>query len=64
MRIGVSIDETLIAEAMRLSGVQTQRDAIELGLRTLVQIGHQREIRRLRGCLGWSGNLDLSRAGA
>jgi len=49
-------------EALRATGVKTKREAVELGLRTLVRLGRQGEIRRLRGKLKWQGDLDAMRS--
>jgi len=61
MRITIVIDDELISEAMRLSGAATKREAVEAGLRLLVRLKRQERIRRARGRLQWSGNLDEMR---
>lgn len=61
MRTNIDIDEQLMREAMRASGARTKRAAVERGLRLLIQIKGQGAIRRLRGNVKWSGDLDLSR---
>ena len=58
MRTNVVIDDALMAEALKLSGVKTKRQAIEEGLRLLVRTRRQARIRRLRGSLKWEGSLD------
>jgi Arc/MetJ family transcription regulator len=47
---------------MDLTGLKTKKAAVEAGLRLLVQINEQQAIRRLRGKVTWSGNLDEMRA--
>jgi Arc/MetJ family transcription regulator len=64
MRTNIVIDDTLMADALKASGVRTKREAVELGLRTLVRIRRQEGIRRLRGKLNWEGDLDEMRADA
>lgn len=61
MRTNVVIDDRLMIEALKSSGLQTKKDAIEAGLKLLVQLGRQKSIRRLRGQLRWDGNLDEMR---
>lgn len=61
MRTNIVIDDALIAEAMRASGAKTKREAVEMGLRTLLRLRKQAEIRQLRGKLSWSGDLDAMR---
>lgn len=61
MRTHVSIDDALMADALKLTGLRTKREAIELGLKTLIQMKKQDEIRRYRGKLRWDGDLDAMR---
>ncbi len=61
MRTNIVIDDKLMREALRTTGVKTKREAVELGLRTVVRLGKQAEIRRLRGKLDWRGDLDAMR---
>lgn len=63
MRTNVVIDDKLIREAMRATGLKTKRAVIEEGLRTLVQLRGQSRIRRWRGKFKWQGNLEELRAG-
>lgn len=58
MRTNIEIDDQLMSEAIRLSGAATKKAAVEMGLKALVQIKQQERIRRFRGKLPWSGNLD------
>lgn len=61
MRTNVIIDDQLMEAALKSSGLRTKKDAIEEGLKLLVQVKRQKEIRRYRGKLQWSGNLDAMR---
>jgi Arc/MetJ family transcription regulator len=62
MRTNIVIDDKLMAEAMRLTGLKTKKEAVELGLRTLLRLRQQEEIRRFRGKLDWKGDLEAMRA--
>ena len=62
MRTNIVIDNELMSAVLRAPGVQTKRDAVELGLKTLLQIKRQERIRRYRGKLKWEGDLDSLRA--
>ena len=64
MRTNIVIDDTLMADALKASGVRTKREAVELGLRTLIRIQRQEQIRRFRGKLAWEGDLDGMRLDA
>jgi Arc/MetJ family transcription regulator len=62
MRTNVVLDDALIGEALRVSGIKTKKRAIEEGLRLLVRVNRQAAIRRFRGRLRWTGDLDRMRA--
>ena len=64
MRTNIVIDDALMADALQASGARTKRQAVELGLQTLVRLRRQADIRRLRGKLSWEGDLDALRAEA
>lgn len=61
MRTNIVIDNELMSAVLRATGVQTKREAVELGLKTLLQIKRQERIRRYRGKLKWEGDLDSMR---
>ena len=61
MRTNIVIDDDLMHDAMSASGLKTKREAVELGLRTLVRLQKQEQIRRLRGKVEWEGDLDEMR---
>ena len=61
MRTNIVIDDKLMKETLRLTGLRTKREAVELGLRTIVRLRKQEEIRRFRGKLKWQGDLDAMR---
>jgi Arc/MetJ family transcription regulator len=61
VRTNIVIDDKLMRDAMRVTRVKTKREAVELGLRTLVRLKEQEEIRRFRGKLKWQGDLEAMR---
>ena len=61
MRIRIDIDDQLMSDALRLTGLKTKKEAVELGLRTLLRLQHQEEIRGYKGKLHWEGDLDAMR---
>jgi len=63
VRTNIEIDDDLMDEAMRATGDTTKRACVERGLRMLVAVKRQGGIRRLRGQVRWTGNLDESRQG-
>ena len=61
MRTNIVIDDKLMQDTLRATGAKTKREVVELGLRTLLRLGKQSEIRRLRGKLAWEGDLEAMR---
>ena len=49
MRTNIVIDDKLMTDALRVTGLRTKREAVELGLRTVLRLRKQADIRRLRG---------------
>jgi Arc/MetJ family transcription regulator len=61
VRTNIELDDRLLAEAMKASGLPTKRATVEEALRTLVRQHRQRNaLQHLRG-LGWEGDLDIMR---
>jgi Arc/MetJ family transcription regulator len=63
MRTNIDIDDTLLAQAQRASGLATKKATVEEALRLLVRLRHQKEVDRAFGRFPWRGNLDRSRRG-
>ncbi len=61
MRTNIVIDDQLMQEVLRLTGARTKKEAVELGLRTLLRLKKQEEIRAYRGRLQWEGDLERMR---
>ncbi|MFO0105235.1 MAG: type II toxin-antitoxin system VapB family antitoxin [Cyanobium sp.] len=61
MRTNIVIDDALMKQAMQASGARSKREAVELGLRTLVKLQQQAGIRAFRGRLRWEGDLEAQR---
>lgn len=61
MRTNIVIDDALMKDALRATGLRTKREAVELGLRTLVRLNRQANVRRFRGRLNWEGDLEAMR---
>jgi Arc/MetJ family transcription regulator len=61
MRTNIIIDDKLMNDAIRLSGVKTKREAVEMGLKLLVSLKKQESLKSYRGKLKWDGDLDAMR---
>ena len=64
MRTNIVIDDALMVEVLKTTGLKTKREAVEQGLRTLLQLSRQAEIRDYRGQLAWQGDLEAMRSDA
>jgi len=61
MRTNIVIDDALMKQAMQASGARSKREAVELALRTLVNLQQQGGIRAFRGRLAWECDLETQR---
>ena len=61
MRTNIDIDDDLMAAALDATGLHTKREAVEFGLKTLVRLKQQGDLRQLKGKLDWVGDLDAMR---
>lgn len=62
MRTNIVIDDRLMADALKVSGLQTKKEAVEEGLKALIQLRKQADIRSLKGKVKWEGDLDDMRS--
>lgn len=57
MRTNIEIDDKLMAQALKLTGLPTKRAVVEEGLKLMVRLRKQaRGLKALRG-LGWEGDI-------
>ena len=61
MRTNIVIDDELMENALKLSGLPTKRAAVEAGLKLLVRFSRQAQVKNFRGKLEWIGDLDKMR---
>lgn len=61
MRTNIIIDDTLMADVLKATGVKSKREAVELGLKTLLMLKRQEGIKAFKGKLKWDGDLEQMR---
>ncbi|MGF1476362.1 MAG: type II toxin-antitoxin system VapB family antitoxin [Geminicoccaceae bacterium] len=61
MRTNIVIDDDLMAEAMRVSGLKTKRETVEAALRLFIRRVHQHDMLSLYGKVEWDDDLDKDR---
>jgi Arc/MetJ family transcription regulator len=63
MRTNIEIDDTLMAEAQKVSGQTTKKQTVEQALRLMIRLRQQRDVDQAFGKYRWRGNLGRSRKG-
>jgi len=61
MRTNIVIDDKLMEDALKVTGLKTKREAVELALKTLIKLKTQESIKAYRGKLKWEGDLEEMR---
>jgi Arc/MetJ family transcription regulator len=61
MRTNIVIDDRLMSDALRVTGLKTKKEAVEQGLKLLIKRNKQQKIRILKGKLNWEGDLNEMR---
>lgn len=62
MRTNIEINDKLMNDVLKATGVKTKKEAVELGLKTLIRLKKQQNIKKFRGKLKWIGDLDDMRS--
>lgn len=63
MRTNIELNDRLVAEAKKLTGIGTKKALVEEALHVLIRLYKQRRVRALRGKLEWQGDLNEMRKG-
>ena len=63
MRTNIDIDDTLLAAAMKATGLTTKKATVEEALKRLVRAARQRKALDELDGIGWEGDLDAMRQG-
>ena len=61
MRTNIVIDDQLIADVQKITGIKTKKGVVEEGLKLLLRLKRQQVMRNRRGKLKWTGNLETMR---
>lgn len=59
MRTNIVIDDQLMQEALNITGIKSKKEAVEQGLKILVQLHRQEAIKAFRGKLQWSDEPEV-----
>jgi Arc/MetJ family transcription regulator len=61
MRTNVELDDTLVKEAMKISGINTKKAVLTMVLKEYIRKNNLKEIVKYRGSNIWEGNLEEMR---
>lgn len=61
MRTNIVIDDALMDDALKATGLKTKKEAVELGLKTLIRLKKQEGVKAFRGQLKWEGDIEEMR---
>lgn len=62
MRTNIEIDDKLIQDTLKVTGIKTKRKVVDLALETLLRLKRQELLaKRLRGKVHWEGDLEQMR---
>jgi Arc/MetJ family transcription regulator len=50
-----------MSDVLKVTGVKSKREAVELGLKTLLMLKQQESIKAFKGKLYWEGDLETMR---
>lgn len=56
-RTNVVLDDELVEECQKLTGIETRRALIDYALHEVKRRGNQRRLLELKGTVKWEGNL-------
>jgi len=62
MRINIMIDDELMTDVLKLTGIKSKREAVEQALRTLLALKQEEKIKQFKGALKWEGDLEQMRS--
>lgn len=61
MRTNIVIDDQLLTDVQKITGIKTKKGVVEEGLKLLLRLKRQQVVKTRRGKLTWTGNLETMR---
>lgn len=62
-RTNINLDDKLVSKGLKMTGLRTKRELVDLALKELVRKENQKSILLLEGTMHWEGELDELRTG-
>ena len=61
MRTNIDIDEKLIKDTLKVTGLKTKREVVDFALGEILRLNKQLGLKTLRGKFHWEGDLEQMR---
>ena len=61
MRTNIDIDDKLMKDALKLSGLKSKKEIVNIALEEYVKFKKRQGLKNLQGKVEWIGNLDKMR---
>ena len=61
MRTNIEIDDRLMKDTLKITGLKTKREAVDLALKELIKLRRQAGLKKLKGKFHWDGDLEALR---
>ena len=61
MRTNIEIDDRLMKDTLKVTGLKTKREVVDLALKELLRLKKQMGFKKLRGKIDWQGDLEEMR---
>lgn len=61
MRTNIEIDEKLMREMLKATGLKTKREVVDYSLKLALRLKRQEQMKNLRGKFTWEGDLEKMR---
>jgi len=61
MRTNIEIDDKLMADTLKATGLKTKREVVDRALKELLRLERQTDFRKLKGKIDWQGDLEKMR---
>lgn len=61
MQTNIAVDDALIRQVLEKTGIETEHEAVEAGLRALLKVDGQKEVLKFFVTVQWEDNLDVMR---
>ena len=57
-RTNINLDDNLVSKGLKVTGLRTKKDLVDLALRELLRNESQKNILSLEGAIRWEGDLN------